>query len=218
MCELAILDPRNYTAEVLAQNAMAVYRTQGDSLGVVFVMEKDDQTAFEYGVYKSINPDVNNIEEFMSEHMDTSIRVIIHGRLATHGDVTHENAHPIEIDCNQCNVDMVMHNGIVTRWRQFRQEHESEGHNYETNVDTESIAHEFGGVPRSVETYTDNFPVDEFQREPAYVLLNEDRVYVSSGRGYQLADDGRMCRRRNFGPQLNEKNYTNVVLMPSSHA
>lgn len=217
MCEIAILDPQEYTPEELAQYAMSIYRAQGDSLGLVFVQENEERTKFQYGVYKSINPDADNVEEFTREYIDSSVRVIMHGRLATHGEVTPENAHPININCDECNIDMMMHNGIVARTRKYRREHESAGHEYDTNVDSESIAHAFGDVPDDIDTFREEYPVTDFARQPAFVLLNDERIYISNSysKSYQLEANGLMCRNRNFGPERDrENNYTGVIYSP----
>lgn len=59
-----------------------------------------------------------------------------HTRWATHGEANTRNAHP-----HVSGSVALVHNGIIENFRSLRQELESKGHDFETETDTETIAH-----------------------------------------------------------------------------
>lgn len=215
MCEIAVLDPREYSAQRLTEVAMKIYRSQRSSLGVVFAREVDGRTSFDYDIYKSVDPQREELLDFITELKDGTTRCIIHGRLATHGKVSVEHAHPLEIDCEQCNIDYLLHNGVVYRHGRAKRAHQNHGHEYNTNVDSEVIAHDFKSVPSDFEH---GGIAERHGAEPAFILMNSERIFIRTSGVYCLAEDGRMAlSHREVGPGY-ESDYSEVILTPKNNA
>lgn len=210
MCEIAILDPSHRKNEFIANSAETIYHNMRDSLGVVAV--KDVGGGFEYEIYKTTDPEYAAVLDFVQQHAEDTSRFVIHGRLATTGDVNNVNAHPISIDCERCSVDYVLHNGIIRGHERLRESHEEQGHEYTSEVDSEVIAHQHQAVPSDFDAGEN----DLFGHEPAYILLSEDNMYVYSSRRYRLTDDCRMALgNRKYAPSRKKVNHVEVILHPS---
>lgn len=206
MCEVAILSTEKHSIEEIGAAAMTLYKSMRTSLGVVSVANVGGE--YQYEIYKSLNPELENVENFISEFHDDAVRFILHGRLATHGSREIEGAHPIQIECDECEIDYVVHNGIVRGHEQLRHASEASGHNFRTDVDSEVIAHEYGQAPAEIDSIE-----QAFEHEPCYILMQKDRIFIHGGRRYNLTENGRLAQgRREFGPDTGK--YKDLIMEP----
>lgn len=215
MCEIAIIDPMDQSTEEIVSAAIRLGKTQGDGVGIVSVEETDDRAKFKYNIFKTLEPEHDGVESFIEAHYSETLRFIVHGRMATHGSVTVNNVHPLSIDCPECDIDYVLHNGVYAEARTVRSIHEDAGHSYQSDVDSEAIAHKFSTVPTTL-----NEDIAEMKRaQPAVIMLNEDAMYIRNCASYyELTEDARMAKYgRQFGPETNEEtNYVEVIITPNN--
>lgn len=210
MCEIAVLKTERFSPNKLTDYAMYLYQSNRTALGLVAVYEEDD--SFRYEEFKSFEPESEDVKTFFATFNDAEW-TIIHGRLGTSGaDESLQATHPIHLECSECSIESVIHNGVVADFW-MASALRKDGHQYKTNVDTESIAHQFGDVPETIEE-ADNV-LDEYPsivRQLGFILLGEKRIYHYA-RKYQLNEHGEMYhRRRPYANDDAENNYQQMII------
>ncbi len=80
---------------------------------------------------------VARLAEALAQHPLSGHLGIAHTRWATHGEPSTQNAHP-----HFSNEEIaIVHNGIIENYSELRQQLQSEGYHFESETDTEVIAH-----------------------------------------------------------------------------
>jgi glucosamine--fructose-6-phosphate aminotransferase (isomerizing) len=106
---------------------------------------------------------------------------IAHTRWATHGEVTQGNAHPH----TSCGGEFaVVHNGIIANYRHLREELLSEGHEFRSATDTETIVHLIEKYSRSMGSLERAFAKALGRLEGSYAVAmvsvhEPDRIYCA---------------------------------------
>ncbi len=103
---------------------------------------------------------LKNLEDLLGKSPIEGVYGLGHTRWATHGRPTEENAHPHR----DCTGDIVVvHNGIIENYLDLKHQLIEEGHKFQTETDTEIIAH-------LIEKYSKNVPLEDAVQKTVKLL------------------------------------------------
>lgn len=137
MCGIVgYVGPRNAGELVIGGLQRLEYRGY-DSAGLAIY-----QGNGELHVIRSVGKLCNLVERFAEHPVHGNIG-LGHTRWATHGGVTEENAHPHH---DQSGDIVIVQNGIVENYQELKTDLMAQGHTFESQTDTEVIAHLIGQV------------------------------------------------------------------------
>ena len=198
MCEIAVVpaDPADSSIEGYLNLAAKLYQQNSHGLGMVAVYdgEAGETDDFQYSYYKTTNPTERwpEIKDWLQSRTH-AWRFVFHARLATAGDQTVANTHPLDMEDDDIDTELVVHNGVVHGHRRRRRELEDDGHEFATDVDSEVIAHTHDDLPSSLDD--DEFDGTQLHGNLNYLLFGKDGILVRNSGKYTLSEDFRMsCR------------------------
>ena len=113
-----------------------------------------------------------NLEESLNGFALEGTFGIGHTRWATHGRPTEENAHPHR-DCT--GEIVVVHNGIIENYLELKHQLIAEGHTFQTETDTEIIAH-------LIEKYSKGVPLEDAVQKTVKLLSGAYALVAMSTR------------------------------------
>ena len=103
---------------------------------------------------------LRNLEDLLGKSPIEGVYGLGHTRWATHGRPTEENAHPHR-DCT--GEIVVVHNGIIENYLELKHQLIAEGHKFQTETDTEIIAH-------LIEKYSKGVPLEDAVQKTVKLL------------------------------------------------
>ncbi len=131
MCGIVGYVGERHAGEVVLQGLRRLEYRGYDSCGIASV----------HGGRIELRKDAGMLDEIEAQMGLSGVpgnTAIGHTRWATHGGVTKENAHP-HLDCSRRIA--VVHNGIISNYRELREELEAKGHRFLSTTDTEVLPH-----------------------------------------------------------------------------
>jgi len=110
---------------------------------------------------------------------EESKMMILHTRWSTHGTVTQQNAHP-HADCT--NSLFIVHNGIIENYEEIKKSLERRGHLFNSQTDSEVIAHYFEEKLREGKKIEDAIPDFMSEADGTFAIMimqkGSDKLYA----------------------------------------
>jgi glucosamine--fructose-6-phosphate aminotransferase (isomerizing) len=134
MCGIVGYVGRAEAAPILLEGLRRLEYRGYDSAGVATLEEGCVSVRKEVGR-------IDDLKRAISSHPIGGTTGISHTRWATHGKVTRENAHP---HFDRSGKLALVHNGVIENYASLRAQLEEEGHVFQSQTDTEVLAHLVG--------------------------------------------------------------------------
>lgn len=186
MCEMIVCDPDRLDHEQQVEWAADATTVHRDGLGFVAAYPDGDRWAYE--TYVAVAFDRDDVDAWLADQQNAR-RIIGHARMATSGGRGVDEAHPLAIECDECDAELVCHNGIVYEGGKY-DPLIRDGHTYTTGVDSETIAHAHG----SMATDVDDVTIPDLSGQLHYVLCGERSIIVRTEHAYAHFGDGTIAR------------------------
>jgi len=190
-----VYDPEELTTNNAFNIALDMFQSNSDGMGALAVYRNEDEGSFSYEEYAQAIPTWAEFLAFLEDVESEAWRVILHARLSTTGEDNDQNTHPLEVG-EGSDFEWVVHNGVVSNHEQLRTAAERAGHEYATDVDSESIAHCVGSLPEDTDDIDERGEYN-LQGSLNYILCNEDGIFVKNTGKYEWSDNFTVttCRR-----------------------
>ncbi|MEY2546116.1 MAG: hypothetical protein QOG48_1233 [Verrucomicrobiota bacterium] len=136
MCGIVGYVGRSEAAPILLDGLKRLEYRGYDSAGVAIVNGKGVET-------RKCAGRIASLAKLMAQKPASGSFGISHTRWATHGKVNDINAHP---HFDQSGKLALVHNGVIENYRTLKEQLEEQGHKFETETDTEVLAHLIGSI------------------------------------------------------------------------
>jgi len=190
MCEIAVFKAAPVAEEpetFVTKMVQPMYEANNDGVGLAAVYPDEDDGTFEYDVIKAHqNPDWEQIIEWTGERAD-AWRIVVHARLATAGGTGFRQTHPIYVSDDDVDTKWAVHNGVVYSQKRRRSSLQDEGHEFNTAVDSEVIAHEYDTLPEQDEL--DEWDQPSLNGSLNFLLLGSEKILIRNEDKYTITDE-----------------------------
>lgn len=143
MCGIVGYIGRSQAPTVLINGLRRLEYRGYDSAGLAVIHDRRVQVAKESGKVAALSERART--DWPDDRFSETSIGIAHTRWATHGPPTTVNAHP---HLDQSGDIALVHNGIIENYRAIRSRLEAKGHRFESDTDTEVLAHLIGDNDR----------------------------------------------------------------------